>query len=59
MSETTEFTLFEREELSRLLAQGRIFKDIADLLSKNRITISRETSRRGMNRFTYRAFKAN
>lgn len=56
---TTEFTLAEREELSRLLSQGRTFTDIADLLDKNKGTISREVSRKGMDRFTYRAFKAN
>lgn len=56
---TKKFTFFEREELSRLLAQGRTFIDIAKLLGKDKGTISREVSRKGMNRFTYRAFKAN
>ncbi len=59
MNKTKEFTLIEREELSRLLAQGRTFKDIANLLAKNRTTIFREVNRKGMNRYTYRAFKAN
>jgi len=56
---TTEFTLAEREELSRLLAQGRTFTNIASLLNKDTSTISREVSRQDMDRFTYRAFKAN
>jgi IS30 family transposase len=59
MAKTTEFTLAEREELSRLLAQGRTFTDIAVLLNKDKSTISREVSRKDMNRYTYRAFKAN
>lgn len=54
-----EFAFFEREELSRLLSQGRTFTDIAKLLGKDKSTISREVSRKGMDRFTYRAFKAN
>jgi IS30 family transposase len=56
---TTEFTLDEREELSRLLSQGRTLIDIANLLSKDRTTISREVSRMGMDRYTYRAHKVN
>lgn len=59
MNKTKEFTFTEREELSRLLSQGRTFTDIAQLLNKDRITIYREVSRKGMNRYTYRAFKAN
>jgi len=56
---TTEFTLARREELSRLLSQGRTFTDIADLLGKDKSTISREVGRKGMDRFTYRAHKAH
>ena len=56
---TTEFTFAEREELSRLLAQGQSFTNIAYSLKKNKATISREVSRKGMDRFTYRAFKAS
>ena len=56
---TTEFTLAEREELSRLLSQGQTFTDIADLLGKNKGTISREVGRKGMDRYTYRAHKAD
>jgi len=56
---TTEFTLARREELSRLLSQGRTFIDIADLLGKDKSTISREVGRKGMDRFTYRAHKAH
>ena len=56
---TKEFTLSEREELSRLLSQGRTFKDIAGSLAKDRTTITREISRNGMDRHTYRAHKAH
>lgn len=56
---TTEFTLDEREDLSRLLSQGCALMHIANLLGKNKSTISREVSRRGMNRYTYRAHKAD
>ncbi len=56
---TKEFTLTEREELSRLLSQGRTLTAIAGQLSKNKGTISRETRRAGMNRHTYRAHKAH
>ena len=56
---TTKFILAEREELSRLLSQGRTLTDIANLLRKNKGTISREVSREGMDRFAYRAHKAH
>jgi len=59
MSETTELTLVEREELSRLLSQGQTLTAIASLLDKNKGTISREVKRKGMDRSSYRAFKAN
>ena len=56
---TKEFTLSEREELSRLLSQNFSFINIANLLNKDKSTISREVKRRNMNRYTYRAHKAD
>lgn len=56
---TTAFTLAEREELSRLLSQGRLFTDIANQLSKDKSTVSREVGRKGMDRCSYRAHKAH
>lgn len=56
---TSEFTLPEREELSRLLCRGRTFKEIAELLLRDRKTISSEVGRDGMDRRTYRAHKAH
>jgi len=56
---TTEFILAQREELSRLLSQGRTLTDIAKLLCKDKSTISREISRQGMDRTTYRAHRAH
>jgi IS30 family transposase len=56
---TKEFTLTEREELSRLLSQGHTLTDIAEQLSKDKSTISRETRRAGMDKHTYRAQKAH
>jgi transposase, IS30 family len=54
-----EFTLDEREELSRLLAKGNTLTDCAQMLGKHKSSISREVRRRGMNRDTYRAHKAH
>lgn len=56
---TSEFTLSEREELSRLLSQGFTFVAIGKLLLKDRKTISSEVSRAGMDRHAYRAHKAH
>lgn len=56
---TKEFRLSEREELSRLLAQGWSLTAIAKLLNKDKSTISREIGRKGMDRFSYRAHKAH
>ncbi|MFA4881052.1 MAG: IS30 family transposase [Candidatus Doudnabacteria bacterium] len=56
---TKEFTLSEREELSRLLVQDQSFTAIAKQLNKDKGTISREVHRRGMDRKTYRAHKAH
>ena len=56
---TTELILPQREELSRLLSQGHRLTDIAKLLCKDRSTISREISRQGMDKSTYRAHGAH
>lgn len=54
-----EFTLHEREELSRSLAQNYTLTAIASFLGKDKSTISREVRRLGMDRQTYRAHKAH
>jgi IS30 family transposase len=51
--------LYEREEISRYLAQGRSFREIARALSRHVSTISREVNRAGMNRYTYRAARSH
>jgi len=51
--------LHEREEISRYLAQGRSFREIARELSRHVSTISREVNRAGMNRYTYRAARSD
>ena len=56
---TKEFTLEEREELSRLLVQNYSLTDCAKQLGKDKGSISREVRRQGMNRHTYRAYKAH
>lgn len=56
---TKEFTLAEREELSRLLPQGQTLSFAAKLIGKNKSAVSREVRRDGMDRFTYRAHKAH
>ena len=48
----------EREEISRLLSQNCSFGDIARQLNRQTSTISREVSRGGGNKYTYRAVKA-
>lgn len=50
--------LHEREEISRYLAQGRSFREIAWELSRHVSTISREVNRAGMTRYTYRAARS-
>jgi IS30 family transposase len=50
--------LHEREEISRYLAQGRSFREIARVLSRHVRTISREVNRAGMTRYTYRAARS-
>jgi IS30 family transposase len=51
--------LHEREEISRFLAQGRSFREIARGISRDVSTISREVNRAGMNRYTYRAVRSD
>lgn len=54
-----EFTLPEREELSRSLAQGKTLSEVAKRLNKHRSSVFRETNRAGMDRYSYRAHKAH
>lgn len=49
----------EREEISRMLAQGCSFGDIARSLGRSVSTISNEVSAGGCNRYTYRAATAH
>lgn len=53
-----ELVFEDREEISRLLLLGLTFEDIGKAVGRDKSTISREVSRKGMNRTTYRAFKA-
>jgi len=50
--------LEEREEISRFLANGAGFREIGRKLGRSQGTISREVSRGGMNRYTYRALRS-
>jgi IS30 family transposase len=54
-----ELTSTDREEISRLLPLGISYTDIATIIGKSKSCISREVSREGMNRKTYRAWLAN
>ncbi|MBI5798524.1 MAG: IS30 family transposase [Candidatus Yonathbacteria bacterium] len=49
----------EREEISRMLAQGSSFGDIARSLGRSVSTISNEVSAGGCNQYTYRAATAH
>lgn len=49
----------EREEISRMLAQGRSFREIARFLGRSVSTISKEVASGGVNRYTYRATRAH
>lgn len=49
----------DREEISRGLARGFSFQDIADQIGKDVSTVSREVNRAGANRYTYRASRAH
>ncbi|MDI6810032.1 MAG: IS30 family transposase [Candidatus Eisenbacteria bacterium] len=49
----------EREEISRMLAQGCSFGEIAHFLGRSVSTISNEVSVGGCNRYTYRAATAH
>ena len=49
----------EREEISRMLAQGCSFGDIARFLGRSVSTISNEVSKGGSNRYMYRATTAH
>ena len=50
--------LSEREEISRGLAQGASFREIADWLGRHVSTVSREIKSGSCNRYTYRASPA-
>lgn len=52
-------TAGEREEISRMLAQGCAFGDIARFLDRSVSTISHEVNAAGCNRYTYRASRAH
>lgn len=53
-----ELVFKDREEISRLLLLGLTFEDIGQAISRDKSTISREVGRKGMDRNTYRACKA-
>lgn len=52
-------TLQDREEISRGLARGESFGNIADHLRRPVSTVSREVNKAGMNRYTSRAARAH
>lgn len=54
-----ELTLSDREEVSRFLPLGLSFQEIGKVIGKSKSCISREVSRRGLNRKTYRAWLAH
>lgn len=49
----------EREEISRMLAQGCSFGDIARFLGRSASTVSNEVNAGGCNRYIYRATRAH
>lgn len=49
----------EREEISRMLAQGCSFRDIARFLGRSVSTVSNEVNSGGCNRYIYRATRAH
>jgi IS30 family transposase len=51
--------LNEREEISRCLAQGKSFREIARVISRHVSTVSREVRQAGMNKYTYRAAQSD
>lgn len=55
----SELTLEEREEISRMLAQGLSFGAIGRQLNRSTSCISREVNRRGLGRGRYRALRAH
>lgn len=56
---TKELTMENREEISRQLSLGLSYSTISKNLGKSCSCISREVSRKGMNRYTYRAWIAH
>jgi IS30 family transposase len=55
----SRLTLRDREEISRTLARGESFGNIARRINRPVSTISREVNKAGMNRYTYRAERAH
>lgn len=53
MKNHKKLTIREREEIFRLLAQKITIREIGRRLDRHHSTISRESRRKGMNRFTY------
>lgn len=53
-----ELVFEDREEISRLLLLGLTFEDIGQAIGRDKGTISREVNRKGLDRTTYRALKA-
>jgi IS30 family transposase len=56
---TKELDFSDREEISRLLRTDLSFADIGRTIGKSKSCVSREVSRRGLNRKTYRAWVAD
>lgn len=52
-------SLVEREEISRSLACGKTYSQIANTLGRPKSTVSREIDRCGITRWSYRAFTAH
>ena len=59
MNNYKRLNMYEREEISRMLAQKYSFQDIADKLDRHKSTISREVRAGSCNRYTYRATRAD
>jgi len=58
MGKYNRLTMDEREEISRLLALGHSYQFIGRALGRNVSTISREVRKGSLNRYTYRAVRA-
>lgn len=58
MKKYTRLVLSDREEISRGLAEGKSFKEIALTIGKDKSTVSRELKRVGVDKNNYRAIQA-